>query len=83
MKTLGKKTKTVIAIACVIAFLILFVPIKLSLKDGGTVVYSAVVYSVYKVHSLWKENGVHGYMVGTRIEFLGIIVHDNCHFESE
>ena len=45
------KKKIVICIAVVVA-LVLLIPIPMRLKDGGSVVYQAVLYSVKDVHSL-------------------------------
>ena len=45
------KKKIIICIAVVVA-LVLMIPIPMRLKDGGSVVYQAVLYSVKDVHSL-------------------------------
>ena len=44
--------KILIAVVGIVLALILLVPQKLYVKDGGTVVYHAVVYSVTKVHRI-------------------------------
>ena len=44
------KKKVMIGI-CVLLAIVLLVPIPMRLKDGGTVVYHAVLYQVEDVHS--------------------------------
>ena len=41
-----------VAIVCILLVIILLIPIPLRLKDGGTVVYKALAYSVSRVHRL-------------------------------
>lgn len=48
-----KKKLTIVLI--VILLLILLVPVPIYLKDGGTVVYQAVLYKVSRVPSLDKD----------------------------
>ena len=45
------KKKIIIAIAIIIAVVLLF-PIPMRLKDGGTVKYQAILYSISDVHRL-------------------------------
>lgn len=45
------KKKVMIGI-CVLLAIVLLVPIPMRLKDGGTVVYHAVLYQVEDVHRL-------------------------------
>lgn len=74
-----KKTKISIIIGIVLVVLaVLLVPIPRGLKDGGTVQYNALLYSVHQVHSL---NLVGGYDVGTRVRVLFWTVFDNVHPE--
>ena len=42
------KRKIVIAVIIVVALAILFTPARIQLRDGGSVVYKAVTYSVTK-----------------------------------
>ncbi len=65
------KKKIVICVAIVVA-LVLLIPIPMRLKDGGSVVYQAVLYSVKDVHSLHPdpESGV-PYKEGIVIKVLG------------
>ncbi len=75
-----KKIMTVICLALVA--LVLFVPIPLRYKDGGTVKYSALLYSVTKVHSItsrYTDDGEveMGHEVGTRVRVLIFPVYDD------
>ena len=73
------KKKIVICIAIVVV-LILLIPIPMRLKDGGSVVYQAVLYSVKDVHSLNPdmESGA-PYKEGVVIKVLGVKIFDNVH----
>ena len=73
------KKKIVICVAIVVA-LVLFIPIPMRLKDGGSVVYQAVLYSVKDVHSLNPdmESGA-PYKEGVVIKVLGVKIFDNVH----
>lgn len=72
------KKKVSIVIAVVLA-VILLVPIPLFYKDGGTVEYKALVYSVTLLHSIAEKN-VPGYNIGTVVEILGFTVHNDVEF---
>lgn len=60
--------------------LVLFVPIPMQLKDGGTVVYKAITYEVRDVHSLTSaeeaENGKE-YNEGIIVKIFGMEVFNN------
>ena len=69
------KKKIAICIAILLAVILLF-PIPLHLKDGGTVVYQAVLYQIERVHQLALES-TDGYEEGTVVRILGVeIYHD-------
>lgn len=76
--------KKIITIICVVLVaLVLFEPIPLRYKDGGTVKYSALLYSVTNVHSMItlyvEEEGEYknGYEVGTIVRVLGFEVYND------
>jgi hypothetical protein len=69
--------KKVIRIAIIIT-LILLIPIPLRFKDGGTVKYQAVLYSITDYHA---PRGTDGYDTGIVIKLLGITVYENTTFE--
>lgn len=64
--------KKVIIMVCVILVVIL-IPVRLQLKDGGTVEYKSILYKVSKVHRLIDN----GFDIGTEIRILGFKVFDN------
>ena len=75
-----KKIMTVICRGLVA--LVLLVPIPVHYKDGGTVSYNAVLYSVTKVHSItsrYTDDGEleMGHEVGTRVRVLIFPVYDD------
>lgn len=72
--------KKIIIIAIVVILLVLLVPIKSVLKDGGTVEYNAVLYSVIKRNAMWDEEGVSGSLVGTEIRVLFFVIYDDVEF---
>ena len=69
------KQKIKSAIAVLFA-LVLLCPIPLRLKDGGTVKYQAILYSVSHVHRL-ALSAESGYEDGIEIEILGMQVFSN------
>lgn len=77
------KKKVLITIVIVAIILILLFPIRLQLKDGGTVEYKALLYKVSKVHRLIaieemeKEGKIKEYDDGFVIEILGFEILNN------
>jgi len=77
------KKKVLITIVIVAIILILLFPIRLQLKDGGTVEYKALLYKVSKVHRLIsieemeKEGKIKEYDDGFVIEILGFEIFNN------
>lgn len=70
-------SKKVIFGLCALLTIILLLPIPLHLKDGGTVVYKAALYSVHKVHSMDLVDSELVYLEGTIVKILGIEVFNN------
>ena len=68
--------KIIIITICVLLAIILLIPIPLRLKDGGTVVYQAVLYSIEDVHRL-DHNSESGYIEGIVINILGFEVYNS------
>ena len=64
--------KKVIIIICVI-LVIMLIPVRLQLKDGGTIEYKSILYKVSKVHRTIDN----GFDIGTEIRILGFKVFDN------
>lgn len=69
------KKKVIIAII-VIILLVLLVPVPTRLKDGGTVEYKSLIYTISKVHKL-NHNSESGYNDGWIIKILGKQIYNN------
>ena len=83
------KKKIVIGIV-VFVMLVLLVPIRLQMKDGGSVQYKAVLYTVTKYHQITMEmddenEGIidSGHLDGWGIEILGIEIFNNTKYVSD
>lgn len=74
-----KKRTLVIIIILICA--VLFVPIPVGYKDGGTVEYNAVMYTVRKEHSF--ADRAPGYNVGTRVRILFWTVYDDVRYDPD
>lgn len=74
-----KKKRLIRNIIIIIALIVLLFPIKLRYKDGGTVEYKAIVYSVTDYHAIHSAEGE--YLVGITVEVFGIEVFDNTRIE--
>ncbi|MDE6531746.1 MAG: hypothetical protein K2K96_13390 [Lachnospiraceae bacterium] len=72
----GRKKIIILGLFALLTIILLF-PIPLHLKDGGTVVYKAVLYSVHKVHSMDLVDSELVYLEGTIVEILGFEVFNN------
>ena len=70
------KSKKIWILIIVILALILLVPIPMKLKDGGSIRFQALLYSVTKYHKLDHEPD-NGYIKGIGIEILGIEIFNN------
>ena len=72
--------KKAIIIVCVLLAIVLLFPIPLRLRDGGTVQYKAILYTVSDVHSLAtiedQEAGKE-FNEGIIIELLGFEIFNN------
>lgn len=83
--------KKKIVIGIVIFFmLVLLIPIRLQMKDGGSVQYKAVLYSVTKYHQITMEMDEEneeivdsGHLVGWGVEVLGIEIFNNVKYVSD
>ncbi len=71
------KKKIIIGI-CIILAIVCLIPIRMPLEDGGTVVYSAILYQVEDVHRIGAEdNAEDEYLEGTVVKILGIEVYND------
>lgn len=74
MKKTKKRALLVIAVVLVLALLL--TPIPLGLKDGGSVVFKALVYEVTKIHQLPSEiDADYEYIEGIEVKILGVTVY--------
>ena len=69
------KKKILIAVI-VIILLVLLIPIPMRLRDGGTIEYKALIYTVSKVHKL-NHNSASGYDNGLIIKIFGKEMYNN------
>ena len=71
------KKKVIIGI-CIMLIAILLIPIPMRLKDGGTVEYNAILYSIADVHRLNSDvESDQPYLEGMIIKSLGVEVFNN------
>lgn len=71
------KKKVIIGI-CILLAIVLLIPIPMHLKDGGTVVYNAVLYRVEKVHRIDTVSSEKiDYLEGTIVKIFGIEVYND------
>lgn len=68
--------KKIAIIFCALLVIALLFPIPLRMKDGGTVKYQALLYSVSDVHRLAPSEDS-GYEDGIIIEILGMQIFNN------
>ena len=63
-------------IAIILILVILLFPIRINLKDGGSVRYKSLVYEVTKIHQLAPDvDGVKPYIDGFEVKILGMTVY--------
>lgn len=71
------KSRLLAAVAVLIAAILLF-PMPLHKKDGGTVEYKAVLYSVQDVHRINPDiHAKEEFIEGTIIEIFGVEIFNN------
>ena len=63
--------KKIITVICILLVIALLLPLPMRMKDGGTVKYQALLYSVSDVHRL-APTAESGYEEGIIIEILGV-----------
>ena len=70
--------KVLVALIILIIILILLVPVRSQQKDGGTVVYRAILYTVYDMHRINSDpNAPNKFIEGIIVEIFGIEVFNN------
>lgn len=69
-----KKKKFIIAI--ILILVVFLIPIRMNLKDGGSVRYKSLVYEITKIHQLSQEtDGVKPYIDGLEVKILGVTIY--------
>lgn len=66
------KKKNIVIIVIIVLLVILLCPIKIKLKDGGSIKYRALLYTITDYHKLAPEGSNTEYIDGIVIEILGI-----------
>lgn len=70
------KKKRIAIIAIIAVLVILLTPIRMSLKDGGSVMYKSLVYEVTKIHQHAPEiDSVKPYIEGFEIKVFGMTIY--------
>lgn len=70
--------RKLIIIFAVIAAATLLSPVRLDLKDGGSVSYKSLVYEVTKLHRFDPEaNGVKPYIDGLQLKIFGMTFYNS------
>ena len=70
--------KKVVTGICILLAIVLLIPIPMRLKDGGTVVYRAVLYQVEDVHRLGVvDTAEDEYLEGMIVRILGMEVYNS------
>ena len=72
--------KKITVISVIVLLLIMILPIRIEIKDGGTVSYSAILYGITKRHSMYTKDGVNGYDIGTEVRILFFEVYNDVEF---
>ena len=63
---------------CIVLALVLLIPVPIRMKDGGSVEYKAMLYSVTDVHRINPDiNSSVQFIEGTIIEIFGMEVYNN------
>lgn len=70
------KRKTFAILSIIVILLILLTPIRMNLKDGGSVSYKSLIYEVTKIHQYDPEfDNVKPYIDGIEIKILGMRIY--------
>ena len=65
-----------IVFGIIIALVILLTPVRMNLKDGGSVVYKSLVYEVTKLHRISPDpNDTKTHIDGLNVKIFGITVY--------
>ena len=77
---LDKKSRRKAWILLILVIIAMLIPMRRQYKDGGTVRYDAVAYSVVKRHELAVQEHRRGVYIGTEVRILFWQVYDDVEF---
>lgn len=66
--------KKICIVLAVIILLVLLIPVRYDIKDGGSIQYDAILYDATRYRAMWTDTT---YLVGWEVKILGITVFDN------
>ena len=70
------KKKKFAVITIILVLIIMLFPIRMNLKDGGSVRYKSLVYEITKIHQFAPDvDGVKPYIDGFEVKILGMTVY--------
>lgn len=70
------KKKKFAVITMILVLIIMLFPIRMNLKDGGSVRYKSLVYEITKIHQFAPDaDGVKPYIDGFEVKILGMTVY--------
>lgn len=70
------KKKAIFVIAAILIMAILLAPVRMRLKDGGSIRYKSLIYEVTKIHQLAPEaDGIKPHIGGLEVKIFGMTVY--------
>lgn len=70
------KKRKIIVFIITLLFILAIIPIPMKLKDGGSIEYKAILYSVTKIRRI-NTQSMTGYETGWEIKVLGFQIYNN------
>lgn len=77
------KNKSIIIIVIIIVLIILLFPIPNKLRDGGTIEYKALLYTITDYHKIAPEENEKEYLEGVKFEILGFEIFNSLEEKEE
>lgn len=68
------KKKYIILTAVLLVLIVLFTPVRMNLKDGGSVSYKAIAYEVINIHTIVSAEKGDYYVDGIEVRLFGFTV---------
>ena len=79
-KKLDKRSRRKAWVLLILVVIAMLIPMYCGFKDGGTVQYRAVLYSVTQRHEIAVQEHRRGYYIGTEVRILFWQVYDDVEF---